>query len=133
MKVSDLTGAALDYWVARADGFLGGTVSEAVDAFNGEREPIVFTTSNGTLRVAKEESVVDWLPSTDWSQGGPIMQRALISVLHGPVDDPNGVDYWTGFIRPSDDEGFDGETPLVAAMRAFIASKFGNEVPDESI
>ncbi|HIC7208561.1 phage protein NinX family protein [Burkholderia stabilis] len=134
MKVSKLGGALLDYWVARADGFLGGTVSEAVDAFNGEREPCVFTTSNGTLRVAKEESVVDWSPSTDWAQTGPIIERARIDLSAPPnMDAPDEYVDWAASVddpKVAYTAQYFGETPLIAAMRAYVASKFGDEVPD---
>ncbi|WP_241300510.1 phage protein NinX family protein [Burkholderia stabilis] len=123
MKVSELNGALLDYWVARAAGY-----SESNDS--------LMMHIDGTCRIAwHEDDDPDSLfnPSASWMWGGPIIQKALISVLHGPVDDPRSVGYWTGFIRPSDDDGYDGETPLIAGMRAYVASKFGAEVPDESI
>lgn len=114
MKVADLAGAQLDYWVARAEGY-----PLSCDWDQGDY--ILIGTGAGDLE--------QFAPSTNWADGGPIIQRALISILHGPVDDPHGGDYWTGFIRPSDDEGYDGQTPLIAAMRAYVASKFGDEVP----
>lgn len=118
MKVADLIGAQLDYWACRA----------LLSQFEGQK-----LTSDVIEQVKLLIGAVPFRPSADWACGGPIIQRALISVLHGPVDDQRGADYWTGFIRPSDDEGYDGETPLIAGMRAYVASKFGNEVPDESV
>ncbi|MBR8030808.1 phage protein NinX family protein [Burkholderia vietnamiensis] len=118
MKVSELSGHQLDYWVCRA----------LLSKFQGQK-----LTGDVIEQVKLLIGAVPFRPSTDWAQGGPIIQRALISVLHGPVDDPDGADYWTGFIRPSDDDGYDGETPLIAGMRAYVASNFGSEVPDESI
>ncbi|HDR9036105.1 TPA: DUF2591 domain-containing protein [Burkholderia vietnamiensis] len=120
MKVATLLGARLDYWVAKAEGH---TLSPEWDSASDGG--ILIGTGAGDLQC--------FAPSTDWADGGPIIQRALISVLHGPINDPDGVDYWTGFIRPSDDDGYDGETPLIAGMRAYVASKFGAEVPGESI
>lgn len=102
MKVAELSGALLDYWVAQAKG----------DDFIKYRE-------DGWFR-----------PSSDWSQGGPLLERALISVLHNPVDSPGAPGYWSAFIRPSDDDSIDGPTYLVAGMRAYVASKFGDEVED---
>ena len=65
--------------------------------------------------------------STDWAQGGPIIEREGIR-LHrsatgawwaGPEADPH---------RP-----VSGPTPLIAAMRCYVASKLGEivEVPSE--
>lgn len=69
--------------------------------------------------------------STDWSQGGPIIERERIAVK------ANGYGWW--FARVGGDFGqgewVRGDTPLIAAMRCYVASKLGNEidVPDELI
>lgn len=72
-----------------------------------------------------------WTPySTDWSQGGPIIERERITIR-----------YWTNmaliyaFMPHDDDEWEEGLTPLIAAMRCFVASKLGDEVdvPDELV
>jgi hypothetical protein len=58
--------------------------------------------------------------SEDWAKGGPIIEREGISVL---VED----DAW----KASNSWGhipLEGPTPLVAAMRCFVASKLGKEV-----
>jgi hypothetical protein len=87
MKVSELSGAQLDWAVAKAEGFTPKT------------------------RIFK--------PSTDWEQGGPIIERERIRL------DPRGV--WVAGHDSSNDE-YLGPTPLVAAMRCYVASKLGNEV-----
>jgi Protein of unknown function (DUF2591) len=66
----------------------------------------------------------NYSPSTDWAQGGPIIEMH-ISRLEDLSDDG-----WEacgfGFVAY-------GPTPLIAAMRCFVASKLGDEVeiPDE--
>ena len=69
-----------------------------------------------------------WPYSTDWSQGGPIIEREKIGV------------WWDGVwhakydgCRP--DQVQDAHTPLIAAMRCYVASKLGDEVeiPNELI
>ena len=67
--------------------------------------------------------------STDWAQGGPIIERERISFVS-----PNEViDEWEA-IHPTQmhNESY-GPTPLIAAMRCYVASKLGDEVdvPDE--
>jgi hypothetical protein len=91
MKVTELKGAQLDYWVARAEGL--------------------------------KKDQPNWVAySTMWSVGGPIMERAKISVCPGTE----------GWIAENWDESRYGSGPtiLIAAMRCFVASKFGEEVPD---
>ena len=70
-------------------------------------------------------------PSTDWSQGGPIIERELIEVgrQHGEwiacINAPENGDW--------ESTGQYGPTPLIAAMRCYVASKLGDEVelPEE--
>jgi hypothetical protein len=69
-----------------------------------------------------------YTPSTDWAQGGPIIERERItwtgqsSVIRKNL----GNHKWTNF------EEF-GPTPLIAAMRCYVASKLGHEIeiPEE--
>ena len=76
--------------------------------------------------------LVGYSPSTDWSQGGPILEREGIT-----VSKEEGL--WSAYFR---DHLFEedcsehwqvGPTPLIAAMRCYVASKLGNsvEVPEE--
>lgn len=70
-------------------------------------------------------------PSKNWEQGGPIMEREGININFMQFDNPQ---YWTAHIRQSNNRfGSLGPTPLIAAMRCYVASKFGDtiEVPDE--
>lgn len=73
----------------------------------------------------------DFDPSGNWSQGGPIIEREKIAT---GFDDAHWL--WVGTIYGDDtkpDVFQYGPTPLVAAMRCFVASKLGEEVeiPDE--
>ena len=65
--------------------------------------------------------------STDWAQGGPIIERERICIAATPSAhwDARTSDYPPRYIS--------GATPLIAAMRCFVASKLGDEVdaPDE--
>lgn len=72
--------------------------------------------------------------STDWSQGGPLIEREGINTLvHVTV---NGVitEWKAGKDWPmSHFPYYTGPTPLIAAMRCYVASKLGDEVevPEE--
>jgi hypothetical protein len=111
LKTSELTGAALDWAVARCEGI----VWEQGDLDAGEYGP-------------------GFAPATDWEQGGPIIEREKIAVRFEPechwlfappeatwLANYNGVGEWHG------------PTPLIAAMRCYVASKLGDkvDVPEE--
>jgi len=63
--------------------------------------------------------------STDWSQGGPIIQREFISIINAAGDD-----VWSAYPIADDPVAHrkSGPTPLAAAMRCYCASKLGNTV-----
>lgn len=77
-------------------------------------------------------------PSTDWKEGGPIIKRELAGVFKYNKLDPNEPDKFGAHvvIQRSDWREdlvnislcLDGPTPLIAAMRCFVASKLGDEV-----
>lgn len=69
-------------------------------------------------------------PATNWVQGGPIIEREGISMLHLFVtDDPFR---WAATAKPTikdvKPESVYGPTYLIAAMRCYVASKLGNEI-----
>ena len=80
-------------------------------------------------------------PSTDWSQGGPIIEREGIAIApyeHG-IGEPSMWVAWVEerqhqatfdsyFERGIFDDNSRGHTPLIAAMRAYVCSKLGEEV-----
>jgi len=69
-------------------------------------------------------------PSTDWSQGGPIIEREKIGSLH----EARGV--WSASTKWEDPaKVFYGKTKLIAAMRCYVAAKLGDEleIPNELI
>jgi hypothetical protein len=61
--------------------------------------------------------------STDWAQGGPIIEREDICINR---DDSSRE--WSAH-RVGDEFGaYWGPTPLIAAMRAYVSSKLGKHV-----
>jgi len=99
IKTSELTGAALDWAVARCEGGVGN-----------------------------DQLVGAWYsPSTDWAQGGPIIEREKITLRIWEDEDYVHAYKWNT-------EGWlEGPTPLIAAMRCYVSSKLGDEVeiPEE--
>lgn len=88
----------------------------------------------------KGHFVADWhMYSSDWSQGGPIVEREKIQIQYcWQLGNPRGLyiycttkgrDYsqYAGYWRGDHDK------PLIAAMRCYVASKMGDvaEIPDE--
>jgi hypothetical protein len=59
--------------------------------------------------------------STDWAQGGPIIEREKIEIF---IRDEE----WFAHSSFSTPEDFPGPTPLIAAMRCYVASWLGDEV-----
>ena len=106
MKTSELIGLALDWAVAKCEGLIrpdGG----------------VYCGHHGNIHKFK--------PSTDWSQGGPIIEREKINI-------EQLEHYCVAYIRPCEiSQRLTGPTPLIAAMRCYVASKLGDEVeiPEE--
>jgi hypothetical protein len=67
-----------------------------------------------------------------WSQGGPIIERERITC--GPwTTSPYMAHYGTHDTVNSKNVRMTGPTPLIAAMRCFVASRLGDEVevPEE--
>ena len=80
------------------------------------------------IRDAEGERVL-FNPAGNWSQGGPIIEREKIDTEF----DPNGAEVVMARLwRDKRKYRAYGPTPLIAAMRAFVVSKLGDEpeVPD---
>jgi hypothetical protein len=74
-------------------------------------------------------------PSTDWVQGGPIIEREGISIARLDPTTEEDTNFWVAHI-----DGIYcryGPTPLIAAMRCYVVSKLGVgdevDVPEELI
>ena len=116
MKTSTLTGAALDWAVAKCEGLLldnGGNLQ----VFDGE------------VKAHPSTLGTNYTPSTDWAQGGPIIEREGIATReNGDSEDWYACKRW-------DNHGKFGTTPLIAAMRCYVASKLGDdvEIPEDLV
>lgn len=125
IKTSELSGAALDWAVATAEKVHGKWARTK----NEGQAALLFAMHDGALLIfdVKEHDYVPYNPSADWSQGGLIIERERIT-LRPHQRDAN----WSAF-KTFIGSGRDGPTPLIAAMRCFVASKLGDEVniPEE--
>lgn len=111
MKTADLTGPALDYWVAKAEGMDESRAPYSSGLWMREGAPVCGVAG------------VPFTPSLSWEFGGEIIERERMEVV--PVD---GV-AWEATSREGGGYAR-AATPLIAAMRAYVASKLGEEVSD---
>lgn len=107
MKTAGLIGPALDWAVAKCEGYSG---EQALDILYCDSKALSY--------------------STNWAQGGPIIEREHISIV-----DCDGYDFWRADKMNAQAQVVTtyGPTPLIAAMRCYVASKLGDdvEIPEE--
>jgi hypothetical protein len=138
IKTNELTRNPLNWAVAQAEGDkvyrprLGRPCNWDKEAYlkDGSDDRWVVRVQN-----PKVGHFVDWTynPSGDWMQGGPIIEREGIGFRRG-YSDESGFNGWVAQRWAQDTTVFEeGPTPLIAAMRCYVASKLGDEVeiPEE--
>lgn len=108
--VAELTGADLALWVGRA-----ASADFGPDCHQGEY--IIIGGHSGTPPQV-------YAPHEDWAQGGPLLEAYAIGFE--PISDAE----WLAEDHITLSSGR-GPTPLIAAMRALVASVYGDTVPDE--
>lgn len=150
--VSELSGVLLDYWVARANGYQTDLSrmkpgdgwcaieprSSSVADPNPAANPLDVACGIAMVPNAIREFPAcilgykvgrgkypmrsSWFyPSSLWSHGGPIVEREQIGLMPTFQD---GKCYWTA-AHAKVNFGVRGDTPLLAAMRVYVGSKFG--------
>lgn len=113
MKTSELIGPALDWAVAKCE-------FEGCEDWDG--------TLDGVDCVSDLQGAI-YAPSTNWEQGGPIIERERIRIdcpwNPGPFEATCKIDGVTGWCE--------GPTILAAAMRCYCCAKLGDEIdiPEE--
>ena len=159
IKVSEASGIVLDWLVAKCEG--GFDLHKRVDWHN-KPWAFFFRDDEDPERVDKL-CLNEYEPSTDWAYGGPIIEENKIIVfkvdddygvdekgyttgLRIPrwgsafnqvlCDDMSYNRYGESYVKVYEIEASDvvyGPTPLIAAMRCYVASKLGEEVeiPEE--
>lgn len=109
MRISDIDNTSLDRWVAKAEGI-----------------EVRYSNAGEFWRVLGEIDEVHWLPHRDWTQAGPIIERERIAIF------PHG-EQWSAAMENAltslsefggSDSAFVGATPLIAAMRCYVAHRF---------
>lgn len=77
-------------------------------------------------------------PSTNWAQGGPIIEREKIDVSFISSEYAARGEGWEAYCMTPDWElqyNAVGPTPLIAAMRAYVMARLGEEldIPEELV
>lgn len=113
IKTADLIGPALDWAVAKCE---------------EDAEHLSFSAYNGGLAYFKNQHLYcgeGWFnPSTNWAQGGPIIDRNGIATERKIIEGTTEHE-WKAYVPYIHAYG---PTPLIAAMRCYVASKLGDEV-----
>ncbi|MCP9269693.1 DUF2591 domain-containing protein [Xenorhabdus sp. XENO-1] len=117
IKTSELTGRALDWAVARADG-RGVKINEL-----------------GYVFVKDRRSIGVYSPSTNWRECGQLIEEYLDDVTYVGRKD----NHWVASCKAVTVDDFsiwkvqEGQTPQIAICRAVVAAQLGDEVeiPDE--
>jgi hypothetical protein len=109
IQTSELTGAALDWAVAKCE----GPNSVAACYYDEDDLPMC----------RDEAQHMEWQPSTNWAQGGPIIEREEIAIF---------LEYPKEWGATDGNYSKGGDTPLIAAMRCYVASQLGDavEIPE---
>jgi hypothetical protein len=117
MKASELSGAALDWAVAIAEGWQPTTARDSTGQYPW------------LIKVGKDINPKQYRPSTNWMQGGTIIEREGLAISRVAQDE------WSASLIHEDKEyggvmytNEHGTTPLIAAMRCYVASKLGDDV-----
>lgn len=113
IKTSELSGTALDWAVAKADDL-----------------PIAYIDPFKRVLVAGEGGCDSFSPSTNWSQCGPLIEKYNLSIIEECGEWCAIKEMELGKILSNYPYG---ETYLIAACRAIVASRLGDEVevPEE--
>lgn len=115
MKTAELSGARLDYWVARAEGI-------PADQLNIQKVP----RTNELICVLQHQwhvhlSYSRLAYSTNWAQGGPLLEKHRPSLINADL----GGGWWVDIFGT-----VTGPTLLIAICRAVVRAAFGDEVED---
>jgi len=111
MKTSELTGVAIDWAVAKCEAY---PVSMSKTGYLIFSDPLIQCGPRGTR----------YSPSSNWAQGGPIIEREWLY-----LEARNDAREWrAGVFSRRPGPLYADPTPLIAAMRCYVASKLGDEV-----
>lgn len=112
VKVGELTVDALDWLVAHIE------------------EDVPVAEFLALKKLPESDDFWKYRHSTNWAQGGPIIDREEITWSMNMVEPEHGSEtrYCAFSYRGGSSKAQSGPTKLIAAMRCYVASKLGDEV-----
>ena len=115
IKAQDLSGEALNYAATLAD--KGNASIAIVGGFGAFR----------TYYRHDQHGSIVYPNYLNWSDAGPIIERERIELK---IPEAKEFGQWMALITDASGDYIhrSGPTPLIAAMRCFVASKFGDEL-----
>jgi hypothetical protein len=125
-KTSELIDAALDWAVGEC---LDGKVS--ITDERGSWLVVFQPTTRGATGGGEPYPPMFFNPSTNWAQGGPIIEREKIELVPSI-----GGTLWYAEVAGKPTARMERcPTPLIAAMRCYVASKLGDtvDIPEELV
>ena len=139
MKTQDLIGDALDWAVAKAEGFPERVWTEVPmpEDYTCCCGLSVHPTKRNWSALHILECPHSYAYSTDWAHGGPIIQREGIELLcnvseaEAALTKKHEIPWtpdWFACSKRRKHLHFHGPTPLIAAMRCYVAQILGSEV-----
>jgi hypothetical protein len=143
MKTAELEGEELDYWVAKAEGYEGPCEMWEVVNFGSAGGPVLMKNEHckhkkcyPIKKYGSMQGTFGGCPefSTNWSWAGPLIEKEQITIYSPKGSNNPDVPWSATIIGDLTNKGIlnqgseDGPTPLVAAMRTYVTSKFGDEV-----
>ncbi len=119
MKVARIDDWELAYWVAIAENL--SPLSLGKICATSEK-------TNDSYPIYENTQFVGYSfePHIKWSQGGPLIDKYAVSIY--PNLDELG---WYAHARRGRGTRMEGLSPLVAAMRSIIATKFGKDINEQ--
>lgn len=126
MKTTDLLPPELDYWVAKAEKLEAMLVDQMLAYKKGWQLP----PKNRRVCYLGNEKMgqpAKYQPSTDWEQGGPLIEEYEMDITFMEAGRWRCMyGYHKGHLVTCF-----GNTPLIAANRAIVASVYGEEVSND--
>ena len=127
MKTSDMKDAALNWAVGVAEGLQWQNDDPEVGLYHRRDHQYRndrLVPNDLDYYIMDDYNLTLYSPSTDWAFGGPIIEREGITIAR------RGKHSWSEWGAVLNDFEFDeeGTTPLIAAMRCYVASKLGDNI-----